>query len=189
MRKVQLHLPGGGRPNSDINVTPLVDVVLVLLIIFMVVTPLLEKDIEVRIPNTEEVPEEVEAPPDQIVVSLDDKGGLFINSHATTTETFVDELRPLIDAKKDDKLVFFSPDEKASYGLLVTALDGAKAAGATILGVTTDKAAPLVVMPGPVGVPAPAPPPGAVPPAPAPEAPKLAPVQHQAPPPPHKKHR
>src|ERR1035438_487323 len=59
-------LPGGGRPTSDINVTPLVDVVLVLLIIFMVVTPLLEKDIEVRIPNTEEIPEEIEAPPDQI---------------------------------------------------------------------------------------------------------------------------
>ncbi|MFY0573699.1 biopolymer transporter ExbD [Cystobacter fuscus] len=43
-------------PNSEINVTPLVDVVLVLLIIFMVLTPLLEKDIEVRIPETEEVP-------------------------------------------------------------------------------------------------------------------------------------
>ena len=57
-----------GRPQSDINVTPLVDVVLVLLIIFMVVTPLLEKDIMVRVPDHEQVELEVELPPEQLVV-------------------------------------------------------------------------------------------------------------------------
>ena len=68
----------GQRPNSDINVTPLVDVVLVLLIIFMVVTPLLEKDIEVRLP--EEQDEHQELPPDQqsqLVVQISGAGPLF----------------------------------------------------------------------------------------------------------------
>ena len=63
-----------GRPNSDINVTPLVDVVLVLLIIFMVVTPLLEKDIEVRVPDDTEQDVQPEDPQDQLVVSIDESG-------------------------------------------------------------------------------------------------------------------
>ena len=66
-------------PNSDINITPLVDVVLVLLIIFMVVTPLLEKDIGVRVPATEQVEEKAEVPPDQLVVHIDSAGELSIN--------------------------------------------------------------------------------------------------------------
>src|SRR4029079_3699240 len=64
-----------GRPNSDINVTPLVDVVLVLLIIFMVVTPLLEKDIQVRVPDdTQQETEDLDLQ-DQLVVSIDETGG------------------------------------------------------------------------------------------------------------------
>ena len=64
----KLAVQPAGRVNSDINITPLVDVVLVLLIIFMVVTPLLEKDIGVRVPATEQVEERTEVPPDQLVV-------------------------------------------------------------------------------------------------------------------------
>ncbi len=53
----RFHVAPQSSPNSEINITPLVDVVLVLLIIFMVVTPLLEKDIEVRVPDSEQVEE------------------------------------------------------------------------------------------------------------------------------------
>jgi biopolymer transport protein TolR len=126
-------------PNSDINVTPLIDVVLVLLIIFMVVTPLLEKNIDVRVPDTEktETPDEV---PDQLVVRITPEGDLKINYDKVTPEEYVDKLRAIIDKKRkpDDKVVFFIADDKTNYARLVTALDGAKQAGAVALGMMTE---------------------------------------------------
>jgi biopolymer transport protein ExbD len=123
-------------PNSEINVTPLVDVVLVLLIIFMVVTPLMEKDIEVRVPET--VVEE-SSPPDpsdtQIVVQVAESGDYSINTEKIAPADYVTRLTQMLHAKKkDERIVFFVAHEEASYGKLVAALDGAKAAGAKVLG-------------------------------------------------------
>jgi biopolymer transport protein TolR len=158
-----------GRPMGDINVTPLVDVVLVLLIIFMVVTPLLEKDIQVRVPDKDQ--EEVTEPPtDQLVVSLDDKGGLKINSEVIEDSAYIDRMKRVLAAKPpEERLVFFIPDEKANYGRVVFALDGARTAGARILGVITEPVVGIVAGGGEPtpegGAPTPAP-------APAPEPPK-----------------
>jgi biopolymer transport protein ExbD/biopolymer transport protein TolR len=151
-------------PNSDINVTPLVDVVLVLLIIFMVVTPLLEKDIEVRIPETEETPQ-TEMPQDdsQLIVKLDADGSLAINTEQVTPTDYIAKLKRMLAAKKkEDRIVFFVADNKANYGKLVAAFDGAKQAGAFVLGMTTEDipnapAAPVGVDPGAAPAPAPAP--------------------------------
>ncbi len=120
--------------NSEINVTPLVDVVLVLLIIFMVVTPLLEKDIGVQVPETEkaDVPDEV--PPDQIVVRVAAGDELFINQDKVTPAEYVENLKARFASKPPGKkLVFIMADDAALYARLVTALDGAKAAGADTL--------------------------------------------------------
>ncbi len=161
-----------GRPNSDINVTPLVDVVLVLLIIFMVVTPLLEKDIQVRVPDeeSETVPE---PDPSQIVVSIEESGTIKLNSEAVDDAAYVERMKRVLAAKApDEKLVFFIPEEKANYGRVVFALDGARAAGAKILGVITE---PVVGIVTPGEVPAGAPPGGPAPAAPAaPPAPPAA---------------
>ena len=70
--------------NSDINVTPLVDVVLVLLIIFMVVTPLLEKNLPVRTPKSETVEEVTEVPQGQLVIYINKECGLRINTETVT---------------------------------------------------------------------------------------------------------
>ena len=135
----------GKRPNSDINVTPLVDVVLVLLIIFMVVTPLLEKDIEVRLPDEQE--EHPEYPPDeqsQLVVQISAAGELALNSeHLASVDELGERLTKAFRSKrKGDRLVFFLPEETANYGSVVKALDTAKRSGADILGmVTTDLSA------------------------------------------------
>ncbi len=128
-------------PNSEINVTPLVDVVLVLLIIFMVVTPLLEKDILVRVPDTEV--EEEPQPPDpndqQLVVQLDKDGGYSINTEKIQPADYVNRLKRMLAAKKaDEKIVFFMADDATNYGRLIVALDGAKAAGAKVLGMATE---------------------------------------------------
>ena len=168
-----------GRPNSDINVTPLVDVVLVLLIIFMVVTPLLEKDIQVRVPDedTEVVPE---PDPNQIVVSVEESGSIKLNSEAVDDASYVERMKRVLAAKPpDERLVFFIPEEKSNYARVVFALDGARSAGAKILGLITEPVTG-VVTPGeaPAGgtpgaapgaapegaTPAPAPPPPPEPP-------------------------
>jgi biopolymer transport protein ExbD/biopolymer transport protein TolR len=125
-------------PNSDINVTPLIDVVLVMLIIFMVVTPLLEKDLDVRVPQTEEVQTQDEVPPDQLVVRLGPEGDLRINYDQVSAEEYVDQLKKKLDRRRaDDRIVFFVADDKANYGRLIAALDGAKQAGASVLGMMT----------------------------------------------------
>ena len=129
-----------GRPASDINVTPLVDVVLVLLIIFMVVTPLLEKDIEVRVPDdTQDVPDD-SVPQDQLVVSIDKQGNVSLNNQQIPWDQYLDKMKRVIAAKTnpDDRIVFFTPDDKAGYEYVVKALDGAKVAGATVLGMVTE---------------------------------------------------
>jgi len=125
-------------PNSDINVTPLIDVVLVMLIIFMVVTPLLEKDIDVRVPDTEKVETVDEVPKDQLVVRIKPEGDLQINFDKVTDAEYVEKLQKKLDRRKeDDKIVFFIADDKANYARLIGALDGAKQAGAKVLGMMT----------------------------------------------------
>jgi biopolymer transport protein ExbD len=127
-------------PNSEINITPLVDVVLVLLIIFMVVTPLLEKDIEVRVPDSEKVEEPVDVPEGQLVVSVTEAGQISINADVVADADYIDKLTVAIAAKKKgDRLVFFTAEDKTNYAKLVHALDGARVAGAEILGMATDK--------------------------------------------------
>ena len=128
-----------GRPQSDINVTPLVDVVLVLLIIFMVVTPLLEKDISVRLPEDQD--EQLELPPDQqsqIVVQISATGELALNTERLSFEQLEERLRKALKSKpRGERLVFFLPEEQANYGVVVQALDTAKSSGADILGMVT----------------------------------------------------
>ncbi len=128
------------QPNSDINITPLVDVVLVLLIIFMVVTPLLEKDIEVKVPESQQVEEQSEVPPDQLVVSLDKDGALAINTEKVSDEEYAEKIKRMVAAKaKGERVVFFTADDQTNYAKLVAALDGARKGGAEVLGMATDK--------------------------------------------------
>jgi biopolymer transport protein TolR len=123
----------------DINVTPLVDVVLVLLIIFMVVMPLLEKDLAVRIPDNEEAEPEEQPPPDQIVVRVVRSGEFEINGETTPPESYVQALQSRLAARSPaDRVVFVSPEDEASYKKLVEALDGARRAGAETLGMVAE---------------------------------------------------
>jgi biopolymer transport protein TolR len=168
-------------PTSAINVTPLVDVVLVLLIIFMVLTPLLEKSLDVRVPSSQAV-QTTELPAEQLVVAIDAAGVLRLNGEVTPWEGYVDRLRQQLGARApDDRVVIVLPEDEAGFGQLVRAFDGARQAGAETLGMNTDVLPPQVVtatpLPGATLPPAPAPPaPSAVPLAPAPPAPPPAPA-------------
>jgi biopolymer transport protein ExbD/biopolymer transport protein TolR len=147
-------------PTSAINVTPLVDVVLVLLIIFMVLTPLLEKSLDIRVPSSQTV-QTNEVPKDQLVVGIDGAGVLRLNGAVVPWEGYVAQLQQQLGTRApDDRVVIVLPADDAAYGLLVRAFDGARQAGAQTLGMNTDVLPPEAVTSAPVpaeGAPAGAP--------------------------------
>ena len=167
-------------PRSDINITPLVDVVLVLLIIFMVLTPVMEKEIGVRVP--EEVPPEMQSeppPPDltQVVFKVDEAGNYHINSETLTDANLTDRLKAYYrlakskEATQGPPVIFFDADDKAKYVRVVRALDSIRdsSSGWTIGMMTesikSEAAAPAPGAPGAAapGAPAPAPEPATPP--------------------------
>jgi biopolymer transport protein TolR len=144
-KRKKLTVQPAGSINTDINVTPLVDVVLVLLIIFMVVTPLLEKDIAVKTPSTEKVEVQTEVPPDQIIVYIDSRGELRLNTESIAAGQLVGKLKPLLEVKQPaDRIVFVVADDKLNYSKFITVLDGTKEAGAKTLGFATDAPDPAM---------------------------------------------
>ena len=128
-----------GQVRAEINVTPLVDVVLVLLIIFMVMTPVMLKEIVAKVPQkqTENVPQ----PPGEnpIVVELDKHDTLTLNGENVAPEALGARVmeRLLHDRQK---VVFFKIDDDASYGRAVRIMDVCKGAGAKTLGIVTKDA-------------------------------------------------
>jgi len=131
---------GGARggPRSEINVTPFVDVVLVLLIIFMVLTPLMLQEIAVTIPRKadEEVTADVAA--QQVVLHLKSDSELLFAGHPVTMDQLHQRVQTTM-ARRRDKLVFVRIEDSANYGLAIKAMDICKGAGVKTLGMTTKK--------------------------------------------------
>ena len=165
-------------PRSDINITPLVDVVLVLLIIFMVLTPLMEKEMQVRVPEDDKNEVTPPPPPDQIpqqtVLRVKEDGRVFVNSEELTDANGVDRLRAYYrfakaqEAKQGPPVIFFDADDKTKYVYAVKALDAIRdsSPGWTIGMMTEKLGETTAVTPGPPGTPGTPPPPPPVPPAP-----------------------
>jgi len=127
------------QPSSAINVTPMVDVVLVLLIIFMVVTPLLDKDIEIAIPKTEKVADSEDVPEDQLLVRLFANGDLTLNDRKVTFDEYAATLGTQMQNRTEAmKVIFIQADDDASYGQMVKAVDLAKGVGVLIIGMSTE---------------------------------------------------
>ncbi|MBK9518468.1 MAG: biopolymer transporter ExbD [Anaeromyxobacter sp.] len=151
---------GTKKPTSDINVTPLIDVVLVLLIIFMVLTPLAEKQKYTRVPEYQPEAQPVppdSVPPDQTVLTALPNGMVLLNKQLMTLEQAAVKLEPNYDGRPS-KVLFFNADDKTHYGVAMAALDMAHGAGVNTIGLMTDP--PLVTAEAPAdGAPAEAPPP------------------------------
>ncbi len=143
---------GTRRPVTDINVTPLIDVVLVLLIIFMVMTPLAEKQMFMRVPEYEPsalpVPPD-QVPPDQTVLTLRADGRVMLNRQ----EKSVDEAMAYLHdayAGHPSKVLFFNAEDAVKYDLAVKVLDLAHIAGVNTIGMMTDPpATPDAATPAP----------------------------------------
>jgi biopolymer transport protein TolR len=127
---------GGAGIRSDINVTPLVDVVLVLLIIFMVMTPSLLKEMDLTVPEKADVQMATPTTTDQLVVSVSREGKIAINREPILESQLTARMHDLL-ASRIDKLVFFDVDDDANYGEVMHVMDICRGAGAKTLGVMT----------------------------------------------------
>jgi biopolymer transport protein ExbD len=133
----------GGGPSSDINVTPLVDVCLVLLIIFMVMIPKNVPEISVQVPPDSPKRKKPPNQSDTLVIGLTKDGALSLNSTAINSR---DELGDLISSRlqgREKKVVFIDFEDDASYGEAVEILDLAKRNGAAVLGIMKKKNRPV----------------------------------------------
>ena len=129
----------GKKVNSNINVTPMVDVMLVLLIIFMVITPMLNNKVNVDLPKADAaVVMEDANKEDAVVVAVTRDGRVFLGGDQVT----LDDMGTKISAKlenKTNKEVFLRADIRANYGKVMDAVDGVRSAGVSQLGLLTEK--------------------------------------------------
>jgi biopolymer transport protein TolR len=132
-----------GTLRSEINVTPLVDVVLVLLIIFMVVTPLLQMGYDVNVPPKATAEASAVISKEQLVVTQVSAERIFLNREQIDAKQLPIRLTEILRHRRD-KTVFYSADDDLNYGIVMETMDVIRNAGAERLGIITDK----VIIPG-----------------------------------------
>jgi biopolymer transport protein TolR len=124
----------GARVMSDINVTPLVDVMLVLLIIFMVTAPLMQQGLEVNLPETKS--SGLATPEDPFLLVIDDSGRIFIGSSRVRLSDLQKKLSAIFKSR-ENKQIFIQADKNTSYGTVAEALAEARAAGISNISLVT----------------------------------------------------
>jgi biopolymer transport protein ExbD len=126
-------------PVSDINVTPMVDVMLVLLIIFMVITPLLSKGIQVNMVKTKNpIAMQAADKSDAIVVAITRDGRSYLNNNQMPPEDLAPKVKDLL-TNRLDKTVYIRADARAKYEKVVDVVDNLRAAGVDQVGLLTEQ--------------------------------------------------
>src|SRR5687768_5310291 len=131
---MSMNVGGSGGPKSDINITPLVDVVLVLLIIFMVITPIVQMGYAVQVPPKVETAAPVPQDSNQIIVRLDAEGRPWINKQMISMTDFPGRLREALTGRSS-KVIFFAADGELEYGKVAAFMDICRNNGAQNLGI------------------------------------------------------
>jgi biopolymer transport protein TolR len=123
------------RPLSEINVTPFVDVMLVLLIIFMVTAPMMQQGVDVDLPETTTQPLRMKDEP--LILTVQKGGKYFLGRTEVSLGDLPGKLEAIFEGR-DSKEIFLRADKEAAYGFVVKALAAAREAGATKLGMVTE---------------------------------------------------
>jgi len=128
-------------PKSEINVTPLVDVVLVLLIIFMVIQPLMQRGYDVSVPPKAEMNTPPPQSSDQLIVSLTARREIYLNKERVEAGNLAIRLQELLK-NRGNKVVFFSAEDAANYGDAMKVMDIVRNNGAKNIGIVMDWVSP-----------------------------------------------
>jgi biopolymer transport protein ExbD len=143
--------PQAGSQMASPNVIPMADIMLVLLIIFMVVTPMLQKNMPVDMARTDNAHEMQDADKDDaIVVAITRDGAIYLGHTATAKENLTGEIKDRI-SNRLDKTVYVKSDARAKYGDVVAVVDEIRSAGVDQLGLLTEKNQGKATTPPPPG--------------------------------------
>ena len=131
----------GSKVNATINVTPMVDVMLVLLIIFMVITPMLQKGASVDMAQANNPVAMQDADKeDAILIAVTRNGDVFLGSNKIAMDQLTSAVKDKLDRKSGgDKRAFVKADARAKYGDVVTVVDNVRSAGVDELGLLTEQ--------------------------------------------------
>jgi biopolymer transport protein ExbD/biopolymer transport protein TolR len=137
----------GSKVNSDINVTPMVDVMLVLLIIFMVITPLLEQKVTVNLPQSRNaVAMKNASKSDAVIVAITRDNKIFLGQNEVSLTKLGTEVDNDLQ-NKTNKIVYIRADERSTYGTVEDAIDAVRTSGVEQLGLLTDQRQPAPMPP------------------------------------------
>jgi biopolymer transport protein TolR len=132
---------GGAGLSNDINVTPMIDVLLVLLIIFMAVLPSMRKAIDIQLPDPNPTVQPANANSNQIVLEVKPGGQFAINSEVSTRDRLGTRLKEIFDPRPE-KIIFVKGSPGVPYGDVIFAMDVARGAGVKVIGIPPKDKAP-----------------------------------------------
>jgi biopolymer transport protein ExbD/biopolymer transport protein TolR len=133
----------GSKVNANINVTPMVDVMLVLLIIFMVITPMLQNKVNVDLAQSANAtPMDDANKEDSVVVAITRDSRVYLGQNQTSIANLGSEVRDMLE-NKTSKIVYFRADARSHYGTVMDAIDAVRTAGVEEVGMLTEQQQPI----------------------------------------------
>lgn len=133
----------GAKVNANINVTPMVDVMLVLLIIFIVITPMLQNKVNVDLAQSANAtPMDDANKEDSVVVAITRDSRVYLGQNQTSIANLGSEVRDMLE-NKTSKIVYFRADARSHYGTVMDAIDAVRTAGVEEVGMLTEQQQPI----------------------------------------------
>ena len=126
-----------GSVTSEINVTPMIDVMLVLLIIFMIVTPLIAAGFKATLPKGANLDADPEGS-EEVVVGIDASGNFFLDGRSIAPDVLKEQLTAIYASRDTNKILYFKADNQLKYGRVQEAVEMARSAGVRVLHTVTE---------------------------------------------------